>query len=285
MVVVGLSVLIAGVFLIGEKETLFVRKVPYFIEFESVGGLASGSFVQLNGVIVGKVKDVVLPVDAGETLLRVDITIESRYAPRVREDSLARIQTLGLLGDKYIALTSGHPNFPEIAEGGRITAAPVTDVDTLIASGGDAVEDIVSTAGSLSRLLARMERGEGLLGQLLVERGGQDVLENIDRTLASVESIAKSIDQGSGPVGRLVHDEDLAQALEDTVRRANSVLRSFNDGDGLLPSLLHDETAKATFDSTLENLGRTTGDAQGVPRDLELRLGGDQGRQQREDHE
>ena len=58
-VVVGLIVLIAGVFLIGEKETLFARKVSYFIEFDSVGGLSSGSFVQLNGVIVGKVKDVV----------------------------------------------------------------------------------------------------------------------------------------------------------------------------------------------------------------------------------
>ena len=42
--------------------------------------------------------------------------------------SMARIRTLGLLGDKYIEISSGSPKYPEVPEGGRIGTAPVADL-------------------------------------------------------------------------------------------------------------------------------------------------------------
>lgn len=258
-------VLAAAVFLVGEKDFLFSRKTRYFILFERVGGLADGGAVQLNGVLVGKVDEVVLPEDAGETLLQVWISIEQRYGSRIRADSVARIQSLGLLGDKYISLTSGSPEFQEIEPDGQIQAAQVTDVDTLIASGGDAVENIVLTASSLSKILARMERGEGILGQLLMDDGSdENVLEGIGQSLETVRHIIETIDKGEGPIGRLIHDEKLARQLGDTIGKIESVVTKMNEGEGLLPDLLNNPKAKDRFEATLQSLQEASDDIEAL---------------------
>jgi len=90
-------------------QNLFTAKTRYLVRLVSVSGLQVGSQVQLNGVNVGSVERIVLPVDMGENLLEVWISVDSRYEQRIRRDSVARIKTLGLLGDKYVELTSGSP--------------------------------------------------------------------------------------------------------------------------------------------------------------------------------
>ena len=63
LVLAALVVLMGGTFLIGEKSNLFTRKNRYFVRFDTVSGLATGSPVQLNGVNVGEVTEIVLPRD------------------------------------------------------------------------------------------------------------------------------------------------------------------------------------------------------------------------------
>ena len=150
----AIAVLAVAVFLIGKDDRLFGRKARYFIHFENVSGLAAGNPVQLNGVNVGTVQDVVLPEDMGEDQITVWIAVSRRYAERIRGDSAARIKTLGLLGDKYIALNSGSPEFPQIQPGSEIPTAQQTNVDQLIASGEDVMQNVVGISHSLSRVLA-----------------------------------------------------------------------------------------------------------------------------------
>jgi len=61
LLLAAVTVFAGSIFLIGEKGNVFSLKSRYFIKFESVGGLAEGNPVQLNGVNVGKVDHVVLP--------------------------------------------------------------------------------------------------------------------------------------------------------------------------------------------------------------------------------
>lgn len=263
-VLAGIAVLTATIFIVGGKDFLFSRKTYYYIQFDNVSGLSTGNPVQLNGVLVGKVDSIVLPEDTGETSLRLRISILERYAPRIRSDSIARIQTLGLLGDKYIALTSGSPAGTVIERGGEIPAAQATGVDTLLASGGDAVDNIVATASSLSRILARVENGEGLLGLLLAEDvDGTTLLGAVEGTMESIQRVAKSIEEGSGPLGRMIHDDALADSLAQTIEGLRSVVDRVQSGDGLLPLLLNDTEAKERFSSTLSNLEDTTAELAG----------------------
>ena len=109
LVLVAIAVGVAALFVLGDRQQLFVSKNRYKIRFQNVNGLAEGSTVQLSGVKVGSVDRIVLPGDMGESLLEVRIAVDARYEQRIRQDSVARIKTLGLLGDKYLELTSGSP--------------------------------------------------------------------------------------------------------------------------------------------------------------------------------
>lgn len=264
LVLVALALLGAAVFLIGEQQKLFRPMNHYWIAFDSASGLQAGNPVQLNGVSVGRVEDVVLPEDPSIHQLRVKIAVDSRYAARIRKDSEARIKTLGLLGDKYVELSSGSEEVPKISDGGQVQAAPATNIDRMIASGGDAVENVVAISVSLVRILERLERGEGVLGQLLAplpeELRGDDknVVYLLQDTLSRLDSIVASIEEGEGTVGRLLTDDELAESLSSSVGRLNSVLRKFEEGDGLAPALLHDPEMKESVRTSLRNLEEST---------------------------
>ncbi len=269
LVIVALAVLATGIFLLGEKEFLFARTSRYFVQFQSVGGLNTGNPVQLNGVEVGRVEEIVLPEQVENQLLVVWIAIDRRYADRVRADSQARIKTLGLLGDKYVAITSGSPDQPVIPTGAEIPAAPLTDVDQLIASGEDVVESVVAISHSMATILGRMERGEGLIGALIADTAeGKQVRASLVAAIESFERAAAKLDSGEGALPRLLNDPALANRLEHSLDRLDGILTQVETGEGLLPGLLNDAETRAKFDATFDNLNRAVADLSGVTRDF-----------------
>jgi phospholipid/cholesterol/gamma-HCH transport system substrate-binding protein len=253
LVLAALAVAAVGIFLIGEEAQLFARKNRYYSEFLNVSGLRSGGPVQLNGVDVGKVESVILPEDMGESLIRVWLSVDRRYADRVRADSQAKIKTLGLLGDRFVEITSGTPQAAVIPDGGQIPAAPATNVDQLIASGEDTMDNVVAISSSLRTILDRMERGEGLAGRLTTEEGAQ-LSDSILKTMRTVERVAKGIEAGEGPLGRLIHDRELADRLAGAVSEIEGLIADARGGDGLVPKLLNDRATVERFDSTLAEL-------------------------------
>ena len=255
LVLASLVVLMAGIFLIGEKSNLFARKNRYFVRFETVSGLATGNPVQLNGVNVGDVTEIVLPRDVTKTLLTVWVSVDRRYQSRVRRDSVARIKTLGLLGDKYIEITSGSPTSDVVPDGGQISAAPATDVDKLIASGGDVVENVVAISYSLRSILTRREAGEGLLGELTTDNeAGRRAKQALLGSLESLDSISTKIDDGEGTLGALVNDSLLAARMSSALTRIETLLGSLESGPGALPALIHDEETGRQLRETITSL-------------------------------
>ena len=59
-----LAILVAGVFLIGDKQFLFSSTYPLKTTFKSVGGLNNGAEVRVGGVHQGTVKQIQLPQQA-----------------------------------------------------------------------------------------------------------------------------------------------------------------------------------------------------------------------------
>lgn len=264
------AVLAVAVFLIGKDDRLLGRKARYFIRFESVSGLAAGNPVQLNGVNVGTVQDVLLPEDMGENQITIWIGISRRYAQRIRGDSAARIKTLGLLGDKYIEINSGSPEFPQIPPGSEIPTAQQTSVDQLIASGEDVMQNVVSISHSLSNVLQRMDRGEGLLGKLTVDSPESENLRgSLTSTLGSLQRFTQQVEEGRGPLGRLINDRKLGNDFATAVTRLNGALGKFETGQGALPALLDDPATKAKMDSALDQLSAAARSLSETAKDLE----------------
>ncbi len=273
LVIVAMAVMMLGVVLIGDQNNLFRKMNEYTVRLKSVQGLQAGNPVQLNGVSVGRVTGIDLPKDPGELMLVVSIDIDRRYAERVRKDSKARIQTLGLLGDKFIALTSGTEEAAVIPDGGEIPVAPATNVDKLIESGEDVMANVLGISANLDKLLMRLENGQSLVGQLLAPventEGEPTITESVHGLFATLDHVAKGLESGKSPISRLLFDETMGRKLATSVERLEAMTAGFETGNGLAPTLLHDETLVVSLRSTLSELEQTASRLNTMARDIE----------------
>ncbi|MBP7587552.1 MAG: MCE family protein [Thermoanaerobaculia bacterium] len=259
LLLVALALGMAAIFTVGERRNLFSAKNDYFIRFDSVSGLQPGSNVQLDGVGVGSIAAIDLSEDVRQNQIEIRIRVEERFAARIRDDSMARIRTLGLLGDKYIEISSGTSQFPEIPEGGAIGTAPVADVDRLRASGEDLVNNVTRITEQLTTILGRMERGEGILGELTRDvEPNRKVTTEFIATLDSIRGMFDEFRNGAGPLPRMLGDRTLGDKLESTVTRLDSLLGQAESGGGALSMLLTDGEQKARLERSLASIERTT---------------------------
>jgi phospholipid/cholesterol/gamma-HCH transport system substrate-binding protein len=282
VILAAVLVLTAGVFLIGSKNNVFSRKTRYYVEFNSVSGLKPGSPVQLDGVDVGTIEKVVLSENPQKKDIRVWIRVERDYTARLRGPadpkallknqpaSRARIKTLGLLGDKYIDINSGSTAYAPIPEEGEILAAQPTNVDALIASGEDVMDNVAEITHSLNRILGRMERGEGILGELTSDTPeGKRMMASLAGASDSLQRIAATVENGKGPLPRLLNDRRMADQLALSLDRFQGLIDQARNGPGLLPGLLNDPASRTEFNETLASLHKVAQDLQGFTADLE----------------
>lgn len=273
LLLAALTVLAISLFVLGDKNNLFKSKIRYHVELSSASGLKHGNPVQLDGVDVGVVKKVVLPSDPRAATIRVWIEIDEDYANRIRgpqggralgrlePESKARIKTLGLLGAKFIEISSGSPRYPPIPADGNIPAAAPTNVDALLASGEDVMDNVVAISHSLNTILGRMERGEGLLGELTsTSESGSRLRDSLIGTSETLNRIAAKIETGEGPLPRLLNDKAMANQLGASLDRFESLLAKAEGGEGALPALLNDPGLKQNLSQTLATLNQTAQD-------------------------
>jgi len=107
--VVGIFVVI-GIFCVGYM-TIKLGKVSLFGDdyyslnagFSSVSGLRVDSPVEINGILVGRVKRLVMNQEKQVALVELNI----RKGIKIYDDASAAIKTSGLIGDKFVKIDPG----------------------------------------------------------------------------------------------------------------------------------------------------------------------------------
>jgi phospholipid/cholesterol/gamma-HCH transport system substrate-binding protein len=113
---------------LGRMEVLGGKGYEIEAVFSNSGGLKSGSSVEIAGVEVGRVKEVVLDDYQARVTINLPMNIE------IQEDAIASIKTKGLIGEKYLEITPGGAE-ELIGPGGRIRdTQPPVDLEQLISS-------------------------------------------------------------------------------------------------------------------------------------------------------
>lgn len=258
-----------GVFFIGSEQKIFARKQEYTVRLDNVSGLAEGNPVKISGVTVGVVKDINLPRDPKNRFVDITLMVDKKYSDLVRTDSRARLKKLGLLaGDSYIDISPGSPRFDALEAGANIPAARQTNVDQLISSGEDLVDNFVQISYSLKNILSRVDHGEGLIGELTsTPESKQRITDTFLTTLNKTNAILGHVESGRGVIGKLVYDDKYADELTGSLSQAAkslqivtaSVQNGFEKGEGMLPALLNDPEGKKKVYDLVDNLRTTSG--------------------------
>jgi len=128
LVVLALSFLSIGIFVIGDKEFLFSPTYRLQAEFQNVGGLNNGAEVRIGGIHEGTVKEIDLPSQPDG---KVTVVMNLRSATRdiLKKDSRASIKTEGILGDKYVEISFGSPKAEAVGNYDTIASETPKDVE------------------------------------------------------------------------------------------------------------------------------------------------------------
>jgi len=137
----------------------------------------------------------------------------------VHVDSVARISSQGLLGDKLIELTLGAPATPAIEDEGWIIGEPPADAAQLINAATGAAEHARA-------ILARLDEATKNLNTA-------KTAEELDKTLSAVRRIAERVETGPGTAHELIYDEGLAA---DSRRALTAFERAAGQGEKLMAS-------------------------------------------------
>lgn len=264
----ALAILMVFLFFIGSEQKIFARKNEYAVRLENVTGLSQGNPVRMSGVTIGTIRDITLPQDPKQKQVEIVLMVDRKYEERVRGDSRARLKKLGLLtGDSYIEITPGTPRFPLVEPGALIPAQRQTDVEALITSGEDLMTNLVQISYSLKNILQRVDRGEGLLGEMTTApETKQRITDTLLTTLNKTNAALTHMESGKGVMGKLLYDDQYGEQLTASIAGAATsmqtltanIQRSFETGDGLVPALLHDPEGKRRVFELIENLRLTS---------------------------
>src|ERR1700688_2098393 len=102
-VITALTILASGIFIIGGHQYLFTSTYRLKARFVSVVGLDAGAEVRVGGVHSGSVRSVELPRNTTDKIT-VWMDLDKSTHNIIKQDSIATIETEGLLGNEYVAI-------------------------------------------------------------------------------------------------------------------------------------------------------------------------------------
>jgi len=245
---VGLVLAFIVVFSIGSKNQLFREQYTLFTNFRDVGGLMVGAPIRLAGVEVGSVSRIWFLTDRNKRLVGVELKVNSDVQERIHEDSTATIQTMGILGDKYIAITMGSPDQPVLQNGDFLTSIETVELYAYLERADKIVDNIENITESLNAFLAPIkEKGSG---------------EDVARILKNTDEIVTEIKEGRGTLHSLVYGEkgttNTVENLDKSTKRLEDILTKVDEGEGTLGALVNDPTLYEDLKTLMGGATRST---------------------------
>ena len=207
----------------------------------------------------------------------------------VRDDSVATIRSLGLLGDKYVEVTLGSESAPELPDGSTIKSQDTVDyyqiadearetfrraneiakeiIDVLSQLDKAAlIRNLDSAAQSLSQILANAEKGPSLLHSLAYDPELPKSLDDLRAAAKSLRDTAEEIGSGKSGLGEVIHGDKLSKALADfadAVESAKAILKEVDKGEGAAHALIYGKAERQSLDqiaAAAEKLNAVMGD-------------------------
>ena len=147
---------------------------------------------------IGTVKKIHMPRRSGEQVTVV-MRLEEATRGVIKKDSVASVETEGLLGAKYVSVSFGSKESEPVRDGDTIGSRPPLDY-------ADLAKQASEVLGTTKAALA-----------------------NVDAAAAGMRSIVAKIDRGEGAAGALVNDKKVVQDLRGTLAEAKAGVAAFHE--------------------------------------------------------
>jgi phospholipid/cholesterol/gamma-HCH transport system substrate-binding protein len=231
----GLFLFTVGLFMIGDRQMAFARKFAIATEFKKITGLQPGGIVRVSGAKAGTIKRIVPPGTPGGKF-RVEVELTEALHPLVRLDSVASIETEGLVGGNYLGIGSGTDASPAASPGATIPSKEPFEIAELMQQMGDAIVKVNGTIQKVNDVIDEMKVD---VQHAVVS--GADMIDNANKLLSDVQGdlktmaangarisadaakITETIQKGQGTLGKLVNDDELYVRMTNVAKQAEEI--------------------------------------------------------------
>lgn len=257
--------------------TFFTPTYTLNLRTANVGGIKREASVLMAGVQVGTVNGADL--GPGGTNVIVSLKILSRY--QIHRDAVFTIDSMGFLGDAYIAIIPGRNEAPLLRDHDEVVCREPFNLQEVARSAVGFIHRVDETAGKLDAAISLMQQ------RLLSEENLTNVAAGIsafrqasERASATMDELDRLIRSNTAPVGLAATNltlfsgqltnlaADLQQLvsanradwtaavknIESSSRMMKSLLTELQAGKGLAGSLLKNEEWSVGFSQLLSNM-------------------------------
>ncbi len=264
VVIFALVVLVAGLLFL---QNVRLRQSTQLVKvhFTNVGGLSTGDPVHVRGIPLGKVSDIQL-VDKG---VIVSCQVDGRV--RIRRDAVFHISSVGLVGERVLALDpgTGEPiahSEDHVFEG--IYDFSMPELAGQMAELGDRFSDFLD---HLEKTMDTLDEDDGLAAILReATRASRELasffednqaqMQETSRNVASMtarmddfldahaDSLGKSLDRLPASMSRV---DSLLARLDRVTEDSRILLAAINEQDGAVGKLIHDKELGAKVEDSI----------------------------------
>lgn len=162
------------------------------ITYNYAGGIEEGSAVRVMGIKVGKVQSIrfdptMKDAQGNEVKLVITITVEKKAWNSVKSDSQFFINLAGVIGEKFVEISPGSAELPELEPGVTLRGEDPPRIDQLISQ----------SYGLAGKVLELVEKNEGsftntihMLNDLVTNVN--KLVPNLNKLLGQVEKTTKN---------------------------------------------------------------------------------------------
>jgi phospholipid/cholesterol/gamma-HCH transport system substrate-binding protein len=252
----GLLLFTVGLFMIGDRQMAFAKKFTIYTEFRKITGLQPGAIVRVSGAKAGAITQIV-PPDGPSGRFRVELEVTEDLHPLVRTDSVATIETEGLVGGSYLGIGTGSDKAPAAPPKSTIPSKEPFEISDLMQQMGDTITKVNLTIdemkGDLQRAVVSIADTVDNANQLIT-----DVTIDVQKMAAAgsrisedAARISEGLRSGKGTVGKLLNDdefyrrataiakqaEEIAANTRQVVEQARKAIDEFQAKDGPVQGL------------------------------------------------
>ncbi|UFK98054.1 MlaD family protein [Kaistella faecalis] len=285
-VFIGFLIFTVTVYYIGSKQQLFGKTEILKANFNNVNGLQPGNSVRFSGINAGSVKKIEIISD---TLISVEMNIDSEVFRFIKKDAQASIGSDGLVGNMVVNILPGTGKMPSVKDGDLIQSEKKASAEDLLKTLSKTNENAQAITRNFLEISEKINAGNGTLGMLLNDQNaGNDLKNSLGDLRASIAYLKYSskgttytINQLNQIISGLDRKENMIGILKDsavankikkvivnldhssvninrTVDNLNATINNAKNGKGAINYLSNDTVLVNNIDSTMNNINKAS---------------------------
>ncbi len=282
-VAAGIAVLVVSLYLIGKNQSMFGDTFHVRARFRNVNGLMAGNNIRFSGIQAGTVNKITV---INDTTIEVDLLLEEKMRPFVKQNSMVSIGNEGLMGNKVVNIIPSPFPGSLVGQGDLLVTAPAANTDDMMNTLSASNNNLEVISGGLvttvarineSRVLWRILNDTTLSEGLIVSMNNLRLATaNINNLAVELAAVARDVRGGKGAAGAVIADDAVARQLKESISNINtaskdavgvlkeldSIARVAKDGissgKGVVHAMLEDPAMVSKVNASLGNIEKGT---------------------------